>query len=55
VPFEAHPARGRLNSALFSMMGSYINWHMRKGKANAFSGLPANVVEVGSGVGANLR
>lgn len=55
MPFEAHPARGRFNAAFFSILGGYINWHMRKGKANAFAGLPANVVEIGPGVGANLR
>lgn len=36
-------------------MGGNINWHMRKGKAKAFADLPPNVVELGSGVGANLR
>lgn len=53
--FEAHPARGRFNSAFFWLMGGYINWHMRKHKAKAFADLPASVVEVGAGVGANLR
>lgn len=53
--FEAKPARGRFNSAFFSVMGGYINWHMRKHKANAFVDLPPTVVELGSGVGANLR
>jgi SAM-dependent methyltransferase len=53
--FAANPARGRFNSAFFSVMGGYINWHMRKGKATAFADLPPNVVELGSGVGANLR
>jgi SAM-dependent methyltransferase len=36
-------------------MGGLINWHLRKGKAKAFADLPADVVELGSGVGANLR
>jgi SAM-dependent methyltransferase len=53
--FEAKPARGRFNSAFFSVMGGYINWHMRKHKAKAFAELPPTVVELGSGVGANLR
>jgi SAM-dependent methyltransferase len=53
--FPANPARGRFNSAFFSAMGGYINWHMRKRKATAFADLPPNVVEIGSGVGANLR
>lgn len=53
--FQANPARGRFNSAFFSAMGGYINWHMRKGKAKAYANLPPNVVELGSGAGANLR
>ena len=53
--FDAHPARGRFNSAFFWAMGGYINWHMRKGKANVFSDLPSTVVEIGPGVGANMR
>ena len=53
--FDANPARGRFNSAFFAGMGGYINWHMRKHKASAFADLPATVVELGSGVGANLR
>jgi len=36
-------------------MGGYINWHMGKRKAKVFADLPLNVVELGSGVGANLR
>lgn len=52
--FDAHPLRGRFNSAFFSVMGGYINWHMRKGKRQAFADLPNDVVELGSGVGANL-
>ena len=53
--FEAHPVRGRFNSAFFRVMGGYINWHMGKHKAKAFADLPPTVVELGSGVGANLR
>jgi len=53
--FEAHPVRGRFNSAFFAAMGGVINGHMHKHKARAFADLPANVVELGSGVGANLR
>jgi SAM-dependent methyltransferase len=53
--FEANPTRGRFNSAFFSVMGGYINWHMRRHKARAFADLSPNVVELGSGVGANLR
>jgi SAM-dependent methyltransferase len=53
--FEANPARGRFNAAFFWVMGGYINWHMHKGKAKAFADLPPTVVELGSGVGANMR
>jgi SAM-dependent methyltransferase len=53
--FVTHPARGRFNSAFFWAMGGYVNWHMRKHKAMVFAELPADVVELGSGVGANLR
>ena len=53
--FQANPARGRFNSFFFSAMGGYINWHLRKRKATAFADLPQHVVELGSGVGANLR
>lgn len=53
--FDANPGRGRFNSAFFWGMGGYINWHMHKRKAKVFAGLPPTVVELGSGVGANLR
>ncbi len=53
--FEAHPARGRFNSGSFWVMGGYINWHMRKRKAKVFADIPPTVVELGAGVGANLR
>jgi ubiquinone/menaquinone biosynthesis C-methylase UbiE len=36
-------------------MGGYLNWHTGQRKASVFAGLPSNVVELGSGVGANLR
>ena len=36
-------------------MGGYINWHMHKSKAKVYADLPSSVVELGSGVGANLR
>jgi len=53
--FDTHPARGRFNAAFFWVMGGYINWHMRKYKAEAFAELPHTVVELGPGVGANVR
>ena len=36
-------------------MGGYINWHMRKRKAKVFADIPPIVVELGAGVGANVR
>ena len=36
-------------------MGGYINVHMSKHKKRVFADLPAGVVELGAGVGANLR
>lgn len=53
--FDANPIRGRFNSGFFWGMGGYINWHMGKRKAKVFGDLPSTVVELGSGVGANLR
>ena len=53
--FGANPARGRFNSAFFSVMGGYLNWHMHQHKTQAYADLSPNVVELGPGVGANLR
>ncbi|MFL6078510.1 MAG: class I SAM-dependent methyltransferase [Ornithinibacter sp.] len=53
--FVAHPARGRFNSAFFWAMDGYLDRHLRPHKARAFADLPATVVELGAGVGANLR
>jgi len=53
--FEPHPARGRFNAAFFKVMGPYLEWNLRKHKRRAFAELPPRVVELGSGVGANLR
>ena len=52
--FAANPARGRFDSMFFQVMGGYINGHMHERKTKAFADLPPNVVELGSGVGANL-
>ena len=53
--FAAHPVRGRFNAAFFRAMGPYLEWHLRKRKRRVFTELPGEVVELGSGVGANLR
>ncbi len=36
-------------------MGGYIDRHLRERKSTVFADLPATVVELGAGVGANLR
>jgi SAM-dependent methyltransferase len=53
--FEVHAARGPFNAAFFSIMGPYIERSVRHHKRRLFAGLPETVVELGSGVGANLR
>jgi len=53
--FDANPGRGRFNSVFFYVMGGFINLNMHKHKKKVFADLPVDVVEIGSGVGANLR
>jgi SAM-dependent methyltransferase len=53
--FDEHPVLGRFNSAFFWVMGGYINWHLHPHKSTVFADLPPTVVELGAGVGANLR
>ncbi|WP_076264046.1 class I SAM-dependent methyltransferase [Intrasporangium flavum] len=53
--FVDHPGRGRFNAAFFSVMGGYIDRLMHERKSVAFADLPPTVVELGAGVGANLR
>ena len=53
--FEVHGARGRFNAAFFNLMEPYIEWNLRTHKRRLFGELPHAVVELGSGVGANLR
>jgi SAM-dependent methyltransferase len=53
--FDEHAVRGRFNAAFFGAMGGYLNWQLRHHKGAAFADLPTTVVELGSGVGANLR
>ena len=55
VEFEPHPGRGRFNAAFFRLFDGYIDWHLRRHKSLVFEDLPSVVVELGSGVGANLR
>ena len=53
--FETHPGRGRFNATFFRAMDGYIDWNLRPHKSRVYGDLPATVVELGSGVGANLR
>ena len=53
--FEVHWARGRFNAMFFGVMGPYLNWNLRSHKRRVFDRLPQRVVEIGPGVGANLR
>jgi SAM-dependent methyltransferase len=53
--FELHPGRGAFNAAFFSVMGPYIERNVREHKQRVYAELPDTVVELGAGVGANLR
>ncbi|WP_382309483.1 class I SAM-dependent methyltransferase [Herbiconiux sp. UC225_62] len=53
--FELHGGRGRFNAAFFRVLGPTLERSLRRQKRRVFSGLPREVVELGSGVGANLR
>jgi ubiquinone/menaquinone biosynthesis C-methylase UbiE len=54
IGFEVHGGRGRFNAALFRLTGPYLEWNLRAHKRRVFDQLPREVVELGSGVGANL-
>jgi SAM-dependent methyltransferase len=53
--FAQHPGRGRFNAAFFAVLGPYIERTLRRRKRRVFGGMPTEVVEIGPGVGANLR
>jgi len=53
--FEVNRVRGAFNAAFFGLMGPYLDGKLRRYKRRVFAGLPGTVVELGSGVGANLR
>jgi len=55
MTFELHSGRGPFNAAFFRIMGPYIGWSMGRRKRRMFADLPMRVVEIGPGVGANLR
>lgn len=47
--------RGRFNAAFFTVLGGYVDWLLRRPKAAVLDDLGHTVVEIGPGVGANLR
>ena len=53
--FEQHALRGPFNAAFFRLMDPYIERNLRARKQRVFAGLPRQIVEIGPGVGANLR
>ncbi len=53
--YEQHAVRGRFNAAFFRAMDPYVAWNLHARKQRLFADLPRNVVEIGPGVGANMR
>src|SRR4051812_21511693 len=53
--FQLHALRGPFNAAFFKLLGPTIERAMREQKLRVFAGLPTEVVELGSGVGATIR
>ncbi|HEX5730673.1 class I SAM-dependent methyltransferase [Microbacterium sp.] len=53
--FEQHAFRGRFNAAFFRVMDPYMEHTLHPRKQRIFAELPPEVVEIGPGVGANLR
>jgi SAM-dependent methyltransferase len=50
-----HRVRGPLNALFFSVLDGYLDRLLKAHKQLVFAGLPPTVVELGPGVGANLR
>ncbi len=53
--FHSHPVRGPLNATFFWLAGGMFDRLLRRHKRRVYSDLPGTVVELGAGVGANLR
>ena len=53
--FELHRVRGRFNAAFFRLMDPVMESSLGSRKQRLFADLPRRVVEIGPGVGANLR
>ena len=50
-----HPARGRFNAWFLDLLDGYMHRKCGALKRGLFGALPASVVEIGAGAGANLR
>ncbi|XDD49648.1 class I SAM-dependent methyltransferase [Leptospira sp. WS92.C1] len=55
MSLKGNPIRGRINAYFFKMMESYMHRKYGKTKSELFGSLPKIVVELGPGVGPNLR
>ena len=53
--FRPHPVRGPMNAVFFWLAGGMFDRLLRRRKRRVYADLPDTVVELGSGVGANLR
>lgn len=53
--FRPHPLRGPFNALFFTALDRYLDHLLRPHKRDLFEDLPPTVVELGPGVGANLR
>jgi ubiquinone/menaquinone biosynthesis C-methylase UbiE len=55
IAFQTHPVRGPVNAAFFQLAGGTFDRLLRVHKRRVYADLPDSVVELGAGVGANLR
>jgi SAM-dependent methyltransferase len=53
--FRSHPVRGPMNALFFWLAGGMFDRLLHPRKRRVYADLPDTVVELGSGVGANLR
>jgi len=53
--YRTNPVRGPVNAAFFTVMDRYLDNLLRPRKRAVFADLPDEVLELGSGVGANFR
>lgn len=53
--FRPHPLRGPFNALFFTALDRYLDHLLQPHKRSLFDNLPPTVVELGPGVGANLR